>query len=125
MKEQEYPIVYIANVGIHDYSAACDWTPHGKSGIRKVTSGDIDRRNPLRLVANIVDSLKHFREQDYFVFSGSPIPFALGLAYLFIKLDQVNVLYYLRSKNEYFCIRYTKEMFAAAEHDPLSWLDVE
>jgi hypothetical protein len=108
------PLVYIANQGLHDYSSAHKWTPLGENGVVKVTSGDIDRRNPMRLVNNIVDGLKNFTEHDYFVFSGSPIPFALGLAYLFMKQEQVNVLFYLRSKNEYFNICYTKDMFLKA-----------
>lgn len=109
------PLVYIANVGMHDYSATFAWTPLGKEGVRKVTSGDIDRKNPERLIWNVVNSLRKFRSQDYFVFSGSPIPFAIGLSYLFMRHDAVQVLYYLKNKNTYFPITYTREMFERAE----------
>ena len=108
-------LVYIANVGMHDYSAAFEWTPLGKEGVRKVTSGDIDRKNPERLVWNVVNGLRKFRSHDYFVFSGSPIPFAIGLSYLFMRYDAVQVLYYLKNKNVYFPITYTRDMFDRAE----------
>jgi hypothetical protein len=111
----EPPLVYIANVGMHDYSATFNWTPLGRDGIRKVTSGDIDRKNPQRTVYNVVQGLQNFKENDYFVFSGSPIPFALGLAYLLSKHEQVQVLYYLKMRNEYFPVTYTQHMFAQAE----------
>lgn len=114
-RTKKKPLVYIANVGDHDYSATFEWTPLGVAGVRKVTSGDIDRKNPNRLVFNVVQALKEFTPEDYFVFSGSPIPFALGLAYLFTKFDAVKVLYYLKSKNEYFEITYSKDMFRRAE----------
>lgn len=109
------PLVYLANVGLHDYSAVFDWTPLREYGVRQVTSGDIDRKNPQRLVANIVNGLKHFRPIDYFVFSGSPIPFALGLAYLLRKNNTVKVLYFMNSQNKYFCIEYLGTMFDGAE----------
>ena len=105
------PLVYLANLGAHDYSSVHAWTPLGEYGVRIVTTGDVDRKNPKRLVANVVASLQHFREEDYFVFSGSPLPFALGLAYLMRKLGRVQVLYYMNNKNEYFCIEYTGDMF--------------
>lgn len=109
------PLVYIANVGMHDYSATFAWTPLGRDGIRKVTSGDIDRKNPQRTVYNVVQGLRNFKANDYFVFSGSPIPFALGLAYLLNKHEEIQVLYYLKMKNEYFPITYTRDMFEQAE----------
>lgn len=109
------PLVYIANVGMHDYSATFNWTPLGRDGIRKVTSGDIDRKNPQRTVYNVVQGLRNFKANDYFVFSGSPIPFALGLTYLLSKHERVQVLYYLKMRNEYFPVIYTRDMFEQAE----------
>jgi hypothetical protein len=111
------PLVYIANVGMHDYSATFNWTPLGRDGIRKVTSGDIDRKNPQRTIFNVVQGLKNFKANDYFVFSGSPIPFALGLAYLLNKHERIQVLYYLKMRNEYFPVIYTRSMFTQAEED--------
>lgn len=115
VKRKSSPRVYIANRGLHDYSSVHSWTPLGERGVKTVTSGDVDRKNPDRLVWNIVNGLKDFREQDYFVFSGSPIPFALGLSYLFMRFDKVKVLYFLRNKNSYFEIEYSKDMFERAE----------
>lgn len=113
--DESPPLVYIANVGLHDYSATFEWTPLGRDGVRKVTSGDIDRKNPQRTIYNVVQGLRNFKAHDYFVFSGSPIPFALGLSYLLSKHEEVQVLYYLKMRNEYFPVVYTRDMFEQAD----------
>jgi hypothetical protein len=106
-------VVYVSNAGMHDYSSLLEWG----DDMVYVTTGDIDRLNPKRLQLTIVSVLKDFTEHDFLVFSGSPIPFALSLAYLFSRddLDQVRVLYWMRKTNSYFSVAYTHEAFLKAE----------
>jgi hypothetical protein len=105
--------VYVSNAGMHDYSSLEKWG----SPIKFVTTGDIDRMHPERLQLTLVRTMHTFQEHDYLVFSGSPIPFGLCLAYLFRKgFEQVRVLYWMRKTNTYFEIVYTGAAFDKADY---------
>ena len=104
--------VYVSNAGLHDYSSLLDWS----EDVEYVTVGDVDRMNPERLQLTIASKMKNFTEKDYLVFSGSPIPFALCLAYLFRKgFLSVRVLYWMRRTNSYFQVVYAGDTFDRAE----------